>query len=361
MIYKLIRPFLFLLPAESAHTLIHWFGALGSKIPFVWKSTAALLRGTYPELEQKIAGVVFPNPVGLAAGFDKPGELIDILYATDFGFIEVGTVTPRAQDGNPKPRLFRVPKDRAIINRMGFNNDGIDVFVKNIKRRKSSGIVGANIGKNKDTDLERATEDYQRCAEKVLPYADYITINVSSPNTPGLRALQERGPLQDIILTVQLTRSEQPRHIPIFLKIAPDLTDEALQDVADVLNSTHCDGVIATNTTIERTGLTTPDTEVASMGAGGLSGQPLRDRSTDVIRTLYRATGGKIPIIGVGGIFSAEDAYAKIRAGASLVQVYTGLIYEGPLLARRMNRRLCALLRRDGFSHIAQAVGIDSK
>lgn len=359
--YSMLRHIFFLFDAERTHHSMHRLAAICSQYPVLWKSCAKMLRSYDPTLKQTIAGIVFTHPVGLAAGFDKTGESIDMMYALEFGSTEVGTVTPLPQAGNPHPRLFRLSMDKAILNRMGFNNNGIHAFVAAIRQRRSPIVVGGNIGKNKDTALDSAVQDYRICAREIAPYVDYITINVSSPNTVGLRSLQDKEPLRAIITAVQAELRHPKRHVPVFLKIAPDLSMEALHDVVDVLRSTRCDGVIVSNTTISRSGLCMSEEELVRYGDGGISGKPLYARSTEMIREMYRLTEGRIPIIGVGGIFSAEDAYEKIRAGASLVQVYTGLIYEGPLLARRIHRALPRLLRRDGFTHITEAVGADHR
>jgi dihydroorotate dehydrogenase len=308
-------------------------------------------------LEMQVAGLRFPNPVGLAAGFDKNAFAVGAFPTLDFGFVEVGTVTPRPQVGNPSPRLFRIPADQAVINRLGFNNDGATVVARRLRLSPRSVPVGINLGKNADTPLEQAIDDYCAGLEALFDVADYVVVNVSSPNTPGLRTLQAKEKLYILLGGVQACnrslaqrRQMQPR--PLFVKISPDLEPEALDDVVAAVEACAFDGIIATNTTLERGGLTTPTTE-----AGGLSGRPLRQRSTAVIRHVYRRGQGRIPIIGVGGIFSADDAYEKIRAGASLVQLYTGLIYRGPGLPHRINVGLVRLLQRDGLTHLSQAVG----
>jgi dihydroorotate dehydrogenase len=268
------------------------------------------------------------------------------MSALGFGFIEIGTVTPRPQSGNPKPRLFRLPPSEALINRMGFNNDGVEALAKRLERRgKPDCIIGGNIGKNKVTPNDEAQEDYRVCFQALYPYVDYFVVNVSSPNTPGLRELQEKEPLSALLHLLQQENRKQPKAKPILLKIAPDLTDSQLDDIIDIVRDTGLAGIIATNTTIGRENLREHAGYVAAIGAGGLSGQPLKDRATAVIRYLAEKSGGAFPIIGVGGIQSPEDALEKLNAGASLVQVYTGMVYEGPSIVRRINRYLAARLQ----------------
>lgn len=288
-------------------------------------------------LEREVFGIKFPNPVGLAAGFDKNATMYNDLAYCGFGFIEIGTLTPVGQPGNEKPRLFRVKEDSGIINRMGFNNDGVEEAVKHLKNRKVDIIIGGNIGKNKVTPNEEATEDYKKAFEALFPYVDYFVVNVSSPNTPNLRALQDKEPLTNLLSTLQSLNIQKAKRKPLLLKIAPDLTNEQLNDIVDIAKDVKLDGLIATNTTISREGLKTSKEKVDSIGAGGLSGIPVRKRSTEVIRYLADQLKGEVPIIGVGGIHSAEDAIEKLDAGASLVQVYTGFIYEGPGLIKKIN------------------------
>lgn len=290
-------------------------------------------------LEREVFGLRFPNPVGLAAGFDKDGKHFRAMSALGFGFIELGTVTPKPQDGNPQPRLFRLPEDEALINRMGFNNEGVKALVDRLKTGKPKDlIIGGNIGKNKVTPNEEAISDYTICFEALFPYVDYFVVNVSSPNTPNLRALQDKEPLTALLTTLQNKNWSQSAPKPILLKIAPDLTDSQLDDIIEIVTQTGIAGVIATNTTISRADLQTSQETVETIGAGGLSGAPVRERSTEVIRYLHQKSGGKIIIIGVGGIASAEDALEKLEAGATLVQVYSGMVYEGPGLVKRINR-----------------------
>lgn len=339
--YKaLIRPLLFRLNPERAHHFTFGLLSVLSALPGVKLLLRALYDGHDPRLERKILGLTFPNPVGLAAGFDKDARLIDAMACFGFGFIEIGTLTPRPQPGNDKPRLFRLPADQALINRMGFNNEGVAAAVERLRNRTSNVIVGGNIGKNKATPNDQAEEDYALCMEALYPYVDYFVVNVSSPNTPGLRELQEKEPLKKLLLRVKAISQSKEKPKPVLLKIAPDLTKEQLDDVVDILKATATDGVIATNTTISRDGLSTNQAELAAIGAGGLSGRPVRNRSTEIIRYLREKLGRDFPIIGVGGIITPEDAVEKLEAGADLVQIYTGFVYEGPGFVRRINERL---------------------
>jgi dihydroorotate dehydrogenase len=299
-----------------------------------------LLKRSYQKksasLHRKLWGIDFPNPVGLAAGFDKDAKHIDALACLGFGFIEIGTLTPKAQDGNPAPRLFRLPTDKALINRMGFNNGGVDAAVLRLQQRKERIIIGGNIGKNKITLNEEAYKDYEYNVKALHAVVDYFVVNVSSPNTPGLRELQEKAPLMDLLHKVQAVNKALPNPKPVLLKIAPDLTDTQLDDIIEIVGATQIDGIVATNTTIDRSQLQTPASEVEAIGAGGLSGKPVTARSTEVIRYIHQKTNGTIPMIAVGGIFTAADAIEKLNAGASLVQVYTGFIYEGPGMVKRI-------------------------
>lgn len=345
--YRLLKPLLFLLPPETAHRVTTALLDLAAEIPPLRGLLRRLYCVTDQKLERRVLGLHFPNPVGLAAGFDKNGEHIPGMACLGFGFIEVGTVTPRPQAGNPQPRLFRLPADRALINRMGFNNAGLDVLVARLRRLRENGlpegvIIGGNIGKNKDTPNEQAGDDYLRCFEALFPLVDYFVVNVSSPNTPGLRALQEKEPLTRLLQDLQEKNRAQSAPRPLLLKIAPDLTDEQLDDIAGIVRATGLDGVIATNTTIARSGLRTSVTELDAIGAGGLSGAPVRARSTEVIRYLREKLGAGPVIIGVGGIDSAAAALEKLNAGADLVQVYSGLVYEGPGLVREILRAVAA-------------------
>ncbi len=313
------------------------------RIPGMRALFKALYRVEHPSLEREVFGLKFKNPVGLAAGFDKDALLFDELGCLGFGFIEIGTVTPVPQDGNPTPRLFRLPADAALINRMGFNNRGAADAAERLKnRRKGSLIVGGNIGKNKATPNEDAVSDYLKCFDALYPYVDYFVVNVSSPNTPNLRELQEKEPLKALLNQLMDRNRTTAKPRPLLLKIAPDLTDSQLNDIVEIVAETGIDGVIATNTTIDRSRLKTASSEVEAIGAGGLSGKPLTDRSTEVIRYLHQHSAGAFPIIGVGGIASASDAREKLDAGAALVQVYSGFVYEGPGLPSRINRGLIA-------------------
>lgn len=292
------------------------------------------------KLEREVFGIKFKNPIGLAAGFDKEAQFIDEFASLGFGFIEIGTITPKGQPGNPKPRLFRLKEDEALINRMGFNNEGVEHAVEMLKQRKSKVIVGGNIGKNKVTPNEDASRDYELCFEALFDHVDYFAVNVSSPNTPNLRELQEKEPLKQLLLRLKQRNLNKKESKPILLKIAPDLTNEQLDDIIEIVDEVELDGVIATNTTISRKGLKTDDTIIENIGNGGLSGKPVKDRSTEVIQYLKENAKKPFPIIGVGGINSPEDALEKINAGASLVQLYTGFIYQGPTIIKKINKLL---------------------
>lgn len=336
MYSSVIRPLLFRFDAEQVHHFAFRFLKTVGRWPGGRALLAAWFGYRHAALPRTVAGLRFQNPVGLAAGFDKNAVLIDELAALGFGFIEIGTLTPKAQPGNEMPRLFRLTADGAIINRMGFNNDGVAAAVQRLRARKSNVLVGGNIGKNKITPNEHAFDDYAACFEALFPWVDYFVVNVSSPNTPGLRALQEKEPLQDLLHRMRALNLAKPAPKPVFLKIAPDLTREQLDDVVEILKSTQTDGVIATNTTISREGLTTAAATLAHIGAGGLSGRPLAARANEVIRYLRQRLGPAFPIIGVGGIMTPADAVEKLNAGADLVQVYTGFVYEGPGFVKRI-------------------------
>jgi dihydroorotate dehydrogenase len=327
--YHFARPFLFGLDAEHAHGL----GLKAMELAYRTGTSPLLARKVEP-LPTKAFGLTFPNPVGLAAGLDKNGAHIDALLALGFGFIEIGTITPRAQPGNPKPRMFRLPQHKAVINRLGFNNEGVDALVANVERaRRKTGLLGINIGRNKDTSNDRAASDYLYCLERVYPLADYITVNISSPNTAGLRELQEEQALRQLIGALRESQEElgaqHGKRVPMLVKIAPDLSDEDIDAVARVLRDLSVDGVIATNTTVSR--ISVQDHRLAHE-TGGLSGAPLMNQSTMVLRKLRTRLPDSIPVIGVGGILSGADAVAKMSAGATLVQCYTGLVYRGPEL-----------------------------
>lgn len=336
-LYPLVKKFLFQLdPEEAHHFTIHNLQLLG-KFPFLLNMVVGG-KVEHASLHRNRWGIDFPNPVGLAAGLDKNGDVIDEMGAIGFGFVEIGTITPKPQPGNDKPRLFRLVKDKALINRMGFNNVGADVAAEKLKRRKSKVVVGANIGKNKVTPNEEAISDYEYCFKKLFDYADYFVVNVSSPNTPGLRALQDKDSLSAILNSLQDINHSKEKPKPILLKIAPDLTNEQIDDVIRVVQQTKIQGLIATNTTISREGLSYSKEEIERIGAGGLSGLPLTTRSTEVIRHIK--THSSIPVIGVGGIMNVKDAQDKLTAGADLIQLYTGFIYQGPQLIRDINRAL---------------------
>lgn len=334
--YKLlIRPILFLFDPEKVHYFTFSMIRFLCKIPFVSSIFRSMYRVTDEKLERTLFGLTFKNPVGLAAGFDKDAKLYNELSNFGFGFIEIGTLTPKPQIGNPKKRLFRLNEDSAIVNRMGFNNGGVEEAVYRLKKNKGV-LVGGNIGKNKVTSNENAVDDYVICFHALYDYVDYFVVNVSSPNTPNLRALQDKEPLTALLNTLQELNRKKEKAKPILLKIAPDLTDEQLLDIIEIVSTTQIDGVIATNTTISRDGLQSSNKKEV----GGLSGKPLTDRSTEVIRFLSEKSKKAFPIIGVGGIHSEKDALEKMKAGADLVQIYTGFIYEGPQLIKRINRAL---------------------
>jgi dihydroorotate dehydrogenase len=334
--YKLlIRPILFWFDPEEVHYFSFSFIKFISKIPFVPSIVKSIYEVKDSRLEREVFGLKFKNPVGLAAGFDKNAVLYKELSNFGFGFIEIGTLTPVGQEGNPKKRLFRLKEDSSIINRMGFNNGGVQEAVERLKKNKSV-LIGGNIGKNKLTPNENATQDYEICFEALFDYVDYFVVNVSSPNTPNLRELQDKKPLTELLQTLQNKNLAKPKQKPILLKIAPDLTDSQLFDIIDIVNETKIAGVIATNTTLSREGLQSKN----KSEMGGLSGKPLTNRSTEVIRFLSEKSNKAFPIIGVGGIHSAEDALEKLEAGASLIQLYTGFIYEGPSLVTKINKEI---------------------
>lgn len=332
-----LRPLLFLLDPETTHYATM---ALVSRMLKFQTLRHYCRRYFGPKRDPvTVAGICFKNRLGLAAGFDKNARWIEVLSCFGFGHIEIGTVTPLPQPGNDRPRLFRLPRDRAIINRMGFNGEGVDAVVKRLKkldREALDVVIGGNIGKNKATPNEKAVNDYLVCFEKLFDFVDYFTINVSSPNTPGLRELQDREPLEKLLKAIMERNRAKNAPKPVFLKIAPDMTEGQLEDVAAIVTETGVSGIIATNTTVSREILTTSPQELERVGAGGLSGAPLRARSTAVLRTLAQKTQRAIPLIGAGGVFTPEDAKEKLDAGASLVQVYTGFIYEGPSIVRNI-------------------------
>jgi len=366
MLYRsIVRPILFRLPPESVHEF-----ALHSLSAALSSETARRFakRRFQSEPFGKLTrfGLEFRNPIGLAAGFDKNGTAAQALAALGFGFIEVGSVTSLAQPGNPRPRLFRLPRDRALINRAGFNNCGAAQLAENIRRRRPDCILGVNIGKSRSVEIENATADYLASFAAIYNVADYIAINVSSPNTPKLRELQRPEMLAELLKRLQqrnvelAERSSLERPKPLLLKIAPDLTESEIESIVDIATSLKIAGLIATNTTVSRDGLQTSPAEIEKYDQGGLSGAPLRDRSNEVIAAIHRLTRGEMPIIGVGGVFTAEDAWDKICAGASLIQLYTGFIYEGPGVARRINEGLAVILKREGFRSLDEAIGCRS-
>lgn len=352
--YKsIIRPVIFKLPAETAHEIgIKTLRFALNPKPIQNLAAEQFESADFGNLER--FGLTFKNPLGVAAGFDKNGLVVNQLASLGFAFIEVGTVTYKPQHGNPKPRLFRLPDDKALINRLGFNNDGAVAVAERLKKLDRRCAVGVNIGKNKDVPNEQATENYVRCFDLVHPVADYIAVNISSPNTPNLRELQTGERFEELIAQLDRRNRELGRK-PLLVKIAPDLTETEVETIVEICLRISVAGIIATNTTIERSGLKTRD--VARFGAGGLSGRPLTNRSTEVISRIYRYSKGKLPIIGVGGIFTAADAFEKIAAGASLIQAYTGFVYGGPSFARDINVGLAAILRERGFSTLDEAVG----
>lgn len=346
MYKSILKPLFFLKKPEDAHHFTFDLTKLAFNLPIINSLVKSTFKLEDPRLEREVFGLKFKNPVGLAAGFDKDAKLIDEMAMLGFGFIEIGTLTPKPQEGNPQPRLFRLPEDESLINRMGFNNGGVLEAVKRLKKRKSDVIIGGNIGKNKATPNEKAVDDYLYCLEELHDYVDYFVVNVSSPNTPNLRDLQEKEPLKALLQAVKAANDVKPKPKPILLKIAPDLTDGQLDDIVEIVLETKIDGIIATNTTIDRSGLSTDKNEVEAMGAGGVSGKVLSSRSTEVIRYLSEKSGKAFPIIGVGGIYAADDAIEKLEAGASLIQVYSGMIYEGPGLIKKIKKGLLAYFSR---------------
>jgi dihydroorotate dehydrogenase len=339
--YKtVIRPLLFILQPETVHHLV----VAVIKVFFIIPGVKALVRSFYrikdKRLQREVFGLKFENPVGLAAGFDKNARFFNQFPAFGFSFIEVGTLTPLAQPGNPKPRSFRLKKDKALINRMGFNNDGVKTAVRRLRKRRTDIIIGGNLGKNTQTPNEQAVEDYAIVYEELYEVVDYSVVNVSCPNISDLSHLQDRERLNGILSRLSSIRALKPFKKPILVKISPDLNNRQIDDVIELIAQYEIDGIIATNTSITREGLTTDPEIIAGIGNGGLSGQPIRERSTEIIRYIHGKTNGKLPVIGVGGIMTPEDALEKLEAGASLVQLYTGFIYEGPSLVHRINKSL---------------------
>ncbi|MBK8466903.1 MAG: quinone-dependent dihydroorotate dehydrogenase [Chloracidobacterium sp.] len=347
---KLIRPIMFGLDAERAHELGIEALKLGlGGLASGWKDV---------EFDPtELFGLKFANPLGIAAGFDKNGVVVNQLASMGFGFVEVGTVTHKPQPGNPKPRMFRLPEDKALINQLGFNNDGAVAVAERLKKLDRRCIVGVNIGRNKDVPNEEATENYLKCFEIIHGVADYVAVNVSSPNTPNLRELQRGDSLEELLGALK-NRNVELGTKPLLVKIAPDLTEGEIETVVDIVLRFEISGIIATNTTILRDGLVSQNIE--QIGAGGLSGKPLEKRANDLISAVFRHTKGRLPIIGVGGLFTAEDAFAKIAAGASLIQAYTGFVYGGPGFAKEINNGLSGIIKRRGFRTFDEAVGTDS-
>jgi len=337
--YKLIKPFLFMMSPEKAHGFTIKMFKILIKLPGIGRMIRNAYSYEHPDLETDVLGLKFKNPVGLAAGFDKNGDFIHEFSSLGFGFIEIGTITPHAQDGNPKPRLFRLPKDEALINRMGFNNRGATTAKHKLKKRPKGIIIGGNIGKNKMTPNEMAISDYLICFKEIYPYVDYLVLNVSSPNTPGLRNLQDQEPLEKLLTAIVKANKMKPLAKPILLKIAPDVTDSMLDDILEIVERKGVDGIIATNTTIGREDLQTSKEELNKIGEGGLSGKPLANKS-DYVINFIRSRNRTLPIIAVGGVMTSTDAIRKIEAGANLVQIYTGLIYKGPGLIKEINEEL---------------------
>lgn len=349
MIYKnLIRPVLFLFPPETIHELV----IRGLKLFFRIPGTPWLIRRytscSSEKLQREFIGLSFPNPVGIAAGFDKQAQVFNELSYLGFGFVEIGTITPRPQPGNPKPRLFRLKKDKALINRMGFNNIGVEKAIEHLRKKNSGIIIGGNIGKNTLTPNEQAVEDYLQCFERLFDYVDYFVVNVSCPNISDMTELQDSEHLLKILDALQQSNRRKSKSKPILLKISPDLNFHQLDEIIRIVQSTGIQGVVATNTTITRVNLSVPQEKLDQIGHGGLSGLPIKDRSTEVIRYLAEKSGKSFLIIGVGGIFTPEDALEKLNAGADLIQVYTGMIYEGPMIARKINRKLLQDLKAQG-------------
>lgn len=343
MYKQAIKPLFFLFRPEKIHKLAMDSMNMLRKIPGGKRFIRALFHVHDSSLERKVLGLTFPNPVGMAAGFDKEGKYYNVLSDMGFGFVEIGTFTPVGQPGNPKPRLFRLPEDHALINRMGFNNSGAKEAVSRLKKRPPECIVGGNIGKNTATPNDKATDDYSIAFETLFPYVDYFVVNVSCPNITNMKELQDKDALLEILTTVTSLNAKKSSPKPVLLKISPDLNWSQIDDTLEIVNKTKIDGLIATNTSISRQNLKTPEKEVEKLGNGGLSGKPISKRSTEIIRYIAQKTQKKLPVIGVGGIMTPEDAIEKLQAGADLIQVYTGFIYEGPFIAKRINK---ALLRK---------------
>lgn len=339
--YKtILRPLLFKIDPEVIHHMVSRLLGGAMLIPGMGKALKSYFTVRDQRLEREVFGLRFPNPVGMAAGFDKQADLYNHLSCLGFGFVEIGTVTPLGQPGNPKPRLFRLPKDQALINRMGFNNVGVEKVVENLRKDKPGIIIGGNIGKNTDTPNSAAIDDYCACFSALFDYVDYFVVNVSCPNIANLAKLQDKDQLVALLSAIQKINKGKQLPKPVLLKIAPDLNNIQLDEVIEIIRETNLDGIIATNTSIGRENLSTPASEIERIGRGGLSGKPIRDLSTEVISYLHKKSGGTIPIIGVGGIMDPSDALDKIKAGATLVQVYTGFIYSGPGIVKQINKAI---------------------
>jgi dihydroorotate dehydrogenase len=358
-LYRLARSILFRMDAERAHDLV--IGTL-SRVPaagrgMIRRSIGDRVRDA--RLATAVCGIDFPNPIGLAAGFDKSGRAFNALGALGFGFVEIGTVTALAQPGNPRPRVFRLPTDEALLNRMGFNNPGADAVADTLRRTRTEVILGINVGKSKATPNEEAEEDYLRTISRLERYGRYLVVNVSSPNTPGLRALQDAEPLRRLLRAILQRPVTHPSgaQLPVFLKLAPDLTEPQIEEAVSIAAEEGISGIAAVNTTISRAGLASAAAEVERLGAGGLSGRPLRERADAIVARIFRVTRGSLPIIGVGGIFNAEDAWSRMCAGASLVQLYTGFVYGGPARVREIASGLVQRMEREGVRSIGEIVG----
>lgn len=340
MYKKIVRPLLFMLSPETIHHLMVGAMKIARYTPLAKPAIRGCLAIKSPSLEREVMGIKFPNPIGLAAGFDKNAEVYDVLGCMGFGFVEIGTVTPKAQSGNPRPRLFRLPADLALINRMGFNNNGVDAAVRKLRNRNDKVIIGGNIGKNTTTPNESAAEDYLKLFRKLYDYVDYFVVNVSCPNVANLTSLQSKQSTIDILMPLKEFRKGQSAYRPILLKISPDLTPNQVDTMIEVARECKIDGLVATNTTTSREGLVTPPSEIKRIANGGLSGAPLTQRSCEMVRYIHEKTEGKMAIIGVGGIMNVRDARAMLDAGADLVQVYSGFIYEGPSFVKRICKSL---------------------
>lgn len=340
MYKSIVRPLFFTLNPETIHHLVVSGLNVIYQIPGLARASRKYSCVKSESLEREVFGFKFKNPVGIAAGLDKQAVMYNQLANLGFGFVEIGTITPKGQPGNPKPRLFRLPKDNALINRMGFNNIGVDEAVKNLKKRNTDIIIGGNIGKNTATPNDKAIDDYVHCFEKLYDFVDYFVVNVSCPNITDLRELQDQEKLTKILLKLQQIKYAKAKQKPVLLKVSPDLNNKQLDEVIEIVNETKIEGVVATNTSVSRNTLTTDTKKIEQIGNGGLSGKPIRKRATEVIRYLSEKSNKAFPIIGVGGIFTPEDAIEKLDAGADLVQVYSGFIYEGPFIARKINQAL---------------------